>query len=77
MSKSSSAATISKPKRPKDCPLFAHATGRWAKKIRGRLVYFGKRDDLDGALTRWAEQKYALSPERTSPRLIHPLVVMS
>ncbi len=57
MSKSTSAATVSKPSRPKDCPLFAHATRRWAKKVRGKLAYFGPWDDLDGALKRWVAQK--------------------
>src|SRR5262245_23882701 len=31
-----------KPERPVGSPLFWHATGRWCKKIRGRLVYFGR-----------------------------------
>ena len=40
------AKTASKPPKPYvTYPLFAHASGRWAKKVRGRFVYFGKWSD--------------------------------
>jgi len=49
------------PQKPReDFPLFPHARGYWAKKVRGRLVYFGKvADDPDGnaAINRWLDQK--------------------
>jgi integrase len=48
----------SKPAKPcPEFPLFPHATGRWAKKIRGRLVYFGPWADPDAALTKYLAEK--------------------
>jgi hypothetical protein len=47
-----------KPAKPRfDFPLFPHATGRWAKKIRGKLHYFSKWADPDAALQRYVEER--------------------
>jgi integrase len=67
-----------KPRKPRpDFPLFPHATDRWAKKVRGRLLYFGKvSTDTHGeaALAKWlAEKDYHLAalpvPESSDNRL--------
>jgi integrase len=51
---------VSKPKKPTpDYPLFAHANGKWAKKVGGRIKYFGRWDDPDAAL---AEYQKSIRP---------------
>ncbi len=42
-----------KPKRPQGCPLWPHPNGSWAKKVKGRLTYFGPWADLPAAMERY------------------------
>jgi integrase len=58
-----------RPKKPRsDFPLFPHAAGYWAKKVRQKLHYFGKiADDPKGeaALNLWLDRKDDLLAGRT------------
>ncbi|MEO2045662.1 MAG: hypothetical protein ABGX16_03710 [Pirellulales bacterium] len=59
--------TIHKPSKPyPDFPLFAHGNGQWAKKIKGKLFYFGLWDESDGALEKYLDQRDDLQAGRAT-----------
>lgn len=74
--KNKAAKKAAKKTRPRQCsrpellphpdfPLFPHGSGRWAKKVRGKLHYFGPWDNPDAALEKWLAEKDDLLAGRT------------
>jgi integrase len=64
-----------KPAKPyPDFPLTPHNSGKWAKKIRGKLHYFGRWEDPDGALRQYNAVKDDLAAGR-APVLADPSTV--
>lgn len=80
----SSTAGSTRPGKPfPDYPLFAHRNGQWAKKIRGKLHYFGPWSDPRGALLRYEREKDDLAagreprPDESSDALsVHQMVYL-
>jgi integrase len=70
MAKSSKSKLAAKPRKPYEgFPLTPHPSGRWCKKIRGKLHYFGKIDNPDAALERFNREWTYLKDGRTAPAI--------
>lgn len=49
--------------------MYAHSNGQWAKRINGRIIYFGAWGDPDGALAVWRESEEWLYSTKGSPEV--------
>jgi integrase len=65
---STTPAATGKPAKPDkpypEFPLTAHPAGHWCKKIRGKIHYFGRWDDPEGALQKYLAEADALHAGR-------------
>ncbi len=68
MANSSKAVDSKKPAKPRaDFPLYPHASGRWAKKVRQKTLFFGPWSDAQAALDKWLAEKDYWLAGRTPP----------
>ena len=69
MPKCTQSAAVRKPAKPHpDFPLFAHAAGVWAKKVKQRLHYFGPWADPEGAEAAAAGAAPAEAAKKEAPK---------
>ena len=60
--------TLAKPEKPyAGFPLTPHASGKWCKKIKGTIHYFGNWSDPEGALEEYHRAKLNLEKGRPKP----------
>jgi hypothetical protein len=58
-----------KPAKPTpDFSLFAYSSGQWAKKIGGKMFYFGKWDDAPAALAKYQTLGKKQRAKKAEPR---------
>ena len=70
------AGSKEKPDKPyPDFPLHAHSSGKWAKRIKGKVRYFGRWDDPDGALDEFKRFMAAGEPPRPATPQRRPSAV--
>jgi len=61
---------IAKPKKPyPEFPLFAHGAKQWAKKIKGKMWYFGTWDDPEAAMEKYKAEVHEIQAGRDPRRL--------
>lgn len=68
---STTAKAAKKPAKPEGSPLYPHPSGKWAKKIKGKIRYFGRWDDHDAALAEYERTREAHEAGR-DPSVIDP-----
>lgn len=62
-------AKTTKPGKPyQEFPMFPHATGQWAKKIKGKMWYFGTWEDPNAALAKYNDWIHEIQAGRDPRR---------